>query len=165
MACVSVAGAAQRPESVRGRRGPCPLSSLPGTLNFRMKFCHSTGIARSGGGVRVRHDKLCLVRALIPQVTQSNIRTKFINKKKIVEAVFIFYMYAPELRLYTQTYCRSFWVMFYFCSFFQMSKCTGAPLVIGRGLPGPAAPLTPVCTDRAALSLSGPRGGGGCCPS
>ena len=28
------------------------MSSLPGTLNFRMKFCHSTGIARSGGGVR-----------------------------------------------------------------------------------------------------------------
>ena len=28
------------------------VSSLPGTLNFRMKFCHSTGIARSGGGVR-----------------------------------------------------------------------------------------------------------------
>ena len=23
-----------------------------GTLNFRLKFCHSTGIARSGGGVR-----------------------------------------------------------------------------------------------------------------
>ena len=52
------------------------VSSLPGTLNFRMKFCHSTGIVRSGGGVRVRHNKLCLVRALIPQVTQSNIRTK-----------------------------------------------------------------------------------------
>ena len=28
------------------------LSSLPGTLNVRIKFCHSTGIARSGGGVR-----------------------------------------------------------------------------------------------------------------
>ena len=56
------------------------MSSLPGTLNFRMKFCHSTGIARSGGGVRVRHNQLCLVRALIPQVTQSNIRTKFIKK-------------------------------------------------------------------------------------
>ena len=28
------------------------VSSLPGTLNFRIKFCHSTGIARSGGGVR-----------------------------------------------------------------------------------------------------------------
>ena len=26
------------------------VSSLPGTLNFRIKFCHSTGIARSGGG-------------------------------------------------------------------------------------------------------------------
>ena len=59
------------------------VSSLPGTLNFRMKFCHSTGIARSGGGVRVRHNKLCLVRALIPQVTQSNIRTKFIKKKNM----------------------------------------------------------------------------------
>ena len=29
------------------------VSSLPGTLNVRIKFCHSTGIARSGGGVRV----------------------------------------------------------------------------------------------------------------
>ena len=28
------------------------VSSLPGTLNFRIKNCHSTGIARSGGGVR-----------------------------------------------------------------------------------------------------------------
>ena len=28
------------------------VSSLPGTLNFRLKLCHSTGIARSGGGVR-----------------------------------------------------------------------------------------------------------------
>ena len=28
------------------------MSSLPGTLNVRIKFCHSTGIARSGGGVR-----------------------------------------------------------------------------------------------------------------
>ena len=28
------------------------VSSLPGTFNFRIKFCHSTGIARSGGGVR-----------------------------------------------------------------------------------------------------------------
>ena len=28
------------------------LSSLPGTLNVRIKFCHSTRIARSGGGVR-----------------------------------------------------------------------------------------------------------------
>ena len=28
------------------------VSSLPGTLNSRIKFCHSTGIARSGGGVR-----------------------------------------------------------------------------------------------------------------
>ena len=51
--CVFVAGTAQRPESVSGRRGPCPsLSSLPGTLNVRIKFRHSTGIARSGGGVR-----------------------------------------------------------------------------------------------------------------
>ena len=28
------------------------VSSLPGMLNVRIKFCHSTGIARSGGGVR-----------------------------------------------------------------------------------------------------------------
>ena len=28
------------------------VSSLPGTLNIRIKFSHSTGIARSGGGVR-----------------------------------------------------------------------------------------------------------------
>ena len=28
------------------------VSSLPGTLNVRIKFCHNTGIARSGGGVR-----------------------------------------------------------------------------------------------------------------
>ena len=28
------------------------VPSPPGTLNFRIKFCHSTGIARSGGGVR-----------------------------------------------------------------------------------------------------------------
>ena len=28
------------------------VSSLPGTLNVRIKFYHSTGIARSGGGVR-----------------------------------------------------------------------------------------------------------------
>ena len=28
------------------------VSSLPGTVNVRIKFCHSTGIARSGGGVR-----------------------------------------------------------------------------------------------------------------
>ena len=28
------------------------VSSLPGTLNVRIKFCYSTGIARSGGGVR-----------------------------------------------------------------------------------------------------------------
>ena len=28
------------------------VSSLPGTLNIRIKFCHSTGIARSSGGVR-----------------------------------------------------------------------------------------------------------------
>ena len=28
------------------------VSSLPGTLNVRIKFCHSTGIAQSGGGVR-----------------------------------------------------------------------------------------------------------------
>ena len=28
------------------------VSSLPGTLNVRIKLCHSTGIARSGGGVR-----------------------------------------------------------------------------------------------------------------
>ena len=28
------------------------VSSLPGTLNVLIKFCHSTGIARSGGGVR-----------------------------------------------------------------------------------------------------------------
>ena len=28
------------------------VSSLPGTLNIRIKFCHSTGTARSGGGVR-----------------------------------------------------------------------------------------------------------------
>ena len=28
------------------------VSSLPGTLNVRIKFGHSTGIARSGGGVR-----------------------------------------------------------------------------------------------------------------
>ena len=49
--CVFVAGTAQRPESVSGRRGPCPVG-IPGTLNSRIKFCHSTGIARSGGGVR-----------------------------------------------------------------------------------------------------------------
>ena len=35
--------------------------------------------------VRVRVNKLCLVRALIPQVTQSNIRTKFIKKNMIIE--------------------------------------------------------------------------------
>ena len=28
------------------------VSHLPGTLNVGIKFCHSTGIARSGGGVR-----------------------------------------------------------------------------------------------------------------
>ena len=28
------------------------VSSLPGTFNVRIKFCHGTGIARSGGGVR-----------------------------------------------------------------------------------------------------------------
>ena len=28
------------------------VSILSGTLNFRIKFCHSTGIARSGGGVK-----------------------------------------------------------------------------------------------------------------
>ena len=28
------------------------VSSLPGTLNFRINFCHGTVIARSGGGVR-----------------------------------------------------------------------------------------------------------------
>ena len=28
------------------------VSSLPGTLNVWIKFCRSTGIARSGGGVR-----------------------------------------------------------------------------------------------------------------
>ena len=28
------------------------VSHLTGTLNVRIKFCHSTGIARSGGGVR-----------------------------------------------------------------------------------------------------------------
>ena len=28
------------------------VSSLPGTLNIRIKFCHSTEIARSGGAVR-----------------------------------------------------------------------------------------------------------------
>ena len=28
------------------------VSSLPGTLNVWIQFCHSTGIARSGGGVR-----------------------------------------------------------------------------------------------------------------
>ena len=28
------------------------VPSLPGTLNVRIKFCHSNGIARSGGGVR-----------------------------------------------------------------------------------------------------------------
>ena len=28
------------------------VSSLPGTLNSRIKLCHSTGVARSGGGVR-----------------------------------------------------------------------------------------------------------------
>ena len=27
------------------------VSSLPGTINVRIKLCHSTGIARSGGGV------------------------------------------------------------------------------------------------------------------
>ena len=30
------------------------VSSLPATLNVRIKLCHSTGIARSGGGVRAR---------------------------------------------------------------------------------------------------------------
>ena len=65
-----MAGTAQRLESVSGRRGPCPLSSLPGKLNFRIKFCHSTGIARSGGGRwgQGQHNKLCFVRGLIPQV-------------------------------------------------------------------------------------------------
>ena len=38
---VSVAGIAQRPESVSGGGA---VSSLPGTLNFRIKFCHSTRI-------------------------------------------------------------------------------------------------------------------------
>ena len=28
------------------------VSSLQGTLSVQIKFCHSTGIARSGGGVR-----------------------------------------------------------------------------------------------------------------
>ena len=27
------------------------VSSLPGTLNVRIKFCHNIGIAQSGGGV------------------------------------------------------------------------------------------------------------------
>ena len=50
--CVFVAGTAQRPESVSVRRGPCPTVQSTGHVNVRIKFCHSTGIARSGGGVK-----------------------------------------------------------------------------------------------------------------
>ena len=38
-------------ERWREAEGTVSLSSLPDTINFRMQFCHSTGIARSGGGV------------------------------------------------------------------------------------------------------------------
>ena len=47
------------------------VSSLPGTLNVRIKFCHSTGIALSGGGGQGQHNKLCLVKALIPRIRPS----------------------------------------------------------------------------------------------
>ena len=54
------------------------VSSLPGTLNVRVKLCHSTGIARSGGGVRASTNTLCLVKALISGIRpQANIRTNF----------------------------------------------------------------------------------------
>ena len=42
------------------------VSSLSGTLNVRIKFCYSTGIARSGGGVRAS-----LAKALIPRICPS----------------------------------------------------------------------------------------------
>ena len=47
------------------------VSSLPGTLNVQIKFCHSTGIARSGGGVRASTTSYALVKALIPRIRPS----------------------------------------------------------------------------------------------
>ena len=45
------------------------VSSILGTFNFWTKFCHSTGIARLGGGFRASATSyLCLVRALIPKI-------------------------------------------------------------------------------------------------
>ena len=41
-----------RTEARERERAEGTVSSLPGTLNVRIKFCHSTGIARSGGGIR-----------------------------------------------------------------------------------------------------------------
>ena len=73
MACEFVAGTAQRPESVSGRSGPCPVSSLSGTLNVRIKLCHSTGFARSGGGIRASTTSYayCLAKVLIPRIRSS----------------------------------------------------------------------------------------------
>ena len=41
-----------RTEAKERERAEGTVSILSDTLNFRIKFCHSTGIARSGGGVR-----------------------------------------------------------------------------------------------------------------
>ena len=46
----------QRPESVSGRRGPRPVYRA--RLNFQIKLCHSTGIARWGSGAVVTRERL-----------------------------------------------------------------------------------------------------------
>ena len=82
MACVFVAGTAQRPESVSGRREP--------VSNLRIKFGHSTGIARSGGGsvsVRILGGSGPAQQAMLSEgsdpanLPKQNIRAKFILKK------------------------------------------------------------------------------------
>ena len=61
------------------------MSSLPGTLNFRIKFCHSTGIARSGAGGQGQNNKLpMLSEGSDPAKSAlSTIRSKFIKKEKV----------------------------------------------------------------------------------
>ena len=56
------------------------MSILSDTLNFRIKFCHSTGIARSGGGSGLTQQAM-LSEGSDPKAAQSNIRTKL--KKNI----------------------------------------------------------------------------------
>ena len=64
------------------------VSSLPGTLNVRIKFCNSSGIARSGGGVRASTTSYnYLVKALIPQICLSKRSNQIYFFKSILNVI------------------------------------------------------------------------------